>query len=233
MTTYSQLVDEMILELRRHDLKVQIGEYLNQTLREVHFSPLPQEQNAVIYYRENFREALLAANLESGFGWDIPDPAVFQAMQVVKYLSGCEEYPPELIPSRGLKGREAFYYRAGSHYSFAGYGGLNAAIAIGYYEYPRRLRYYEPLLRPAEYDSDLGWTYAEAFDQSEETRLAAREYCSNWLLLRWDSVIKEGVRAKVYKRIGDDPRARTCYSLYMSLRAGLMSSESYKPGGYA
>lgn len=50
--------------------------------------------------------------------------------------------------------------------------------------------------------------------------------------MRWQEVIEEGLRAKIYKRVGDDQRARTSYSLYQSLRKGLVMAESVNnPGG--
>jgi hypothetical protein len=43
--------------------------------------------------------------------------------------------------------------------------------------------------------------------------------------MRWSDVLREGLRAKVYKRISDQLRAQTSYSLYSQLRQGLFTSE--------
>lgn len=233
MTTFSQLVDSIVREVRRPDLLSEVVTYLNQTLREVHFTTDAKSQ--AIMYRENFTESMLTATVETGFAWMIPDSTTFQAMQVVKYpfCRSDDPYPPEVVPSRGLRGKHQFYYRAGNQYLFSGYGGQGAQIAIGYYAYPRRLKYYPVGQRPGEYDSDMGWTYAPSFDVDANTRLAAQAFTTNWLLLRWLDVLSEGVRAKVYKRVSDTDRARTCYSLYSSLRQGLYSSECADLGGYA
>jgi hypothetical protein len=229
MTTFSQLVDDMVLETRRPDMRREIITYLNQTIREVHADP---QRNNGIMYRANFTEELLTATSASGFTYEIPDMTRWQAMQVVQFLAS-GVYPPEVIPSRALATKDYYYYRAGNFYHFSGFGGAQSQIAIGYYLYPRRLAYHAPGIRPAEYDPELGWVYNVAFDSTNELRTYAREMVTNWLLMRWVDVISEGLRAKIYKRISDDTRAKTCYSLFSSLRQGLLSNESADLGGYA
>lgn len=227
MTTFSQLVDAMVAETKRSDLVSEITSYLNQTIREVHFT---SDRNAALFYSENFREALLTANVESGFGWAIPKPTVFQKMQVVQYSTIVDRqrnpvYAVETTPGRHLSGIEVFFYRAGGTFVFSGYGGNTSQIAIGYYEFPPSLLYKTPLQRPATYDPETGWTYAAGVN-TPELQLAAQELTTNWLLMRWKDVIAEGVRAKVYKRVADPDRARTSYSMFGSLRQGLWTSET-------
>lgn len=227
MTTFSQLVDRIVNETRRPDLLVDIGDYLNQTIRELHFTP---ERGNAIFYRDNLREVQLTANSESAFRWQIPLPAVFQGMQAVRFDSVAtrdvdQVYARETIPSRAIQGLEHFYYRAGDTYVFSGFGGLNANISLAYYEYPRRLKYRALAERFASWDDESGWSYHDDWDDTDELKLDARNLSSNWLLLRWADVCAEGLRAKVYKRTSDDARARTCYSLYSQLRQGLFTSE--------
>lgn len=226
MTTFSQLVDSMVTELLRPDLREQIGKYLNQAIREVHFEP---QSNNAVQFRENFSEIQLTANVETGYTWDYPNPDRFQSVQVVKYDTvwdrDSQVYPPEVIPSRALANLSQFYYRAGSTFAFAGYGGINGLISIGFYEYPRRLKYYVTADRPAQYDCEDGWTYHADYVTDEE-QADARLKVSNWMLLRWDTVLEEAVRAKVYKRVSDNDRARTAYSMYLTLRRGLVTAES-------
>lgn len=232
MTTFSQLVDSIVSETKRPDLVSEIATYLNQTIREAHFTP---DRGAALLYPENFREALLTANSDSSFTWDVPNPGTFQKMQLVKFASifdrlGNDVYAKETTPGRHLANLDYFFYRAGGTFVFSGYGGINSQVAIGYYEYPRALKYYLPVNRPASYDVELGWSY-HADVNTDELREAARILTSNWLLLRWADVISEGVRAKVYKRLSDTERARTSYSLYGSLRQGLWTSETAEVGG--
>jgi len=233
MTTFSQLVDDIARETHRPDMIPDIADYLNQTLREIHFTPA---RGNVIHFRENLREAQLVANTVSGFGWDIPNPALFQSMQAVRFDSifladGKNPYAIEHIPSRVMATHPYFFYRAGGRYIFSGYGGLNSIISLAYYEYPRRLKYRSPLERLASYDDELGWTYHADWDSDEAVRLDARTLSSNWILLRWRDLIAEGLRAKVYKRVSDDARARTSYSMYTQQRQGIFTSEIASGGG--
>lgn len=231
MTTYSQLVDKMVSETRRPDLISNIQTYVNQTIRELHFTP---DRGNAIHYRENMRELSLAASMESGYTWDIPHPEVFQGMLAVKYSSMFVDdenpYVPERLPGRILNTLTRYYYRAGNYFVFEGYGGLNGGISLAYYEYPRRLKYFATDCRPCEWDDAYGWSYMDQFVH-EHSRATAQSICTNWILQRWEDVLSEGVRAKIYKRISDTERARTCYSLYSQLRQGLVTSEIANPGG--
>ena len=227
MTTFSQLVDRIVDETRRPDLRNDICEYLNQTIRELHFTP---NQGSAIAYRENLTELQLTANSEEAFTWAIPNPQTFQQMQAVRFdslysRSNVWVYAREVVPNRGMANLDVFYYRAGSTFVFSGYGGLNSTISLAYYEYPRRLKYRFSANRLASFDDELGWTYHDDWDATDELKLDARNLSSNWLLLRWADVVSEGLRAKIYKRLSDDSRARTCYSLYSQLRVGLFTSE--------
>lgn len=227
MFTFSQLVDDLVTETRRPDLQVDIARYLNQTIREVHFDP---SSNAAILYPENFAETLLTAVNESGENWDIPNPTRFQAIAGVKYPTVFDSdnnpvWARSTMPGRHLNQIDYYFYRVGSTFVFSGYGGVDGTIAIGYYEYPRALSYLAAAARPATYTEESGWAYAAGID-TPELQEAARLTVSNWLLLRWNQVIAEGLRAKVYKRTSDTERARTSYSLYTSLRRGLYTSET-------
>lgn len=224
MTTFSQLVDKMIRETHRPDMAPEIASYLNQVIREVHFDP---QTNNVVIYSENYKEQQLVATVESGMTWSIPNPANFQAILGVKFAR-CDRWAKQVTPGPRIQLEDYCWYRGGSMLAFGGrlgYGGIGAAIQLAWYEYPRGLKYFPLVNRPAEYDPDSGWTYAPTYDVDEVTRLQAREMVSNWLLMRWDTVLEEGLRAKIYKRTSDTERQRTSYSLYMQLRRGLYTSE--------
>lgn len=225
--TFSQMVDGMVSELKRPDLSSEIATYVNQTVREMHFT---EDRNAALFFRENFNELLLTSNLESGLVWEIPSPTVFQKLTGVQYLNvfdddGQPVWPRETTPGRHLQGMTQFFYRVGSTYVFSGYGGLNSQIALGWYEFPRSLKYKTVAARPASFDIESGWTYDPSITTPEQQE-AARILSTNWIIQRWNDVVEEGVRAKVYKRVGDTERARTCYSLYQSLRHGFWTSET-------
>lgn len=226
MYTFSQLVDEIVAECKRPDLHSDIQRYLNQTIREVHFT---EDRGAALFFKENFREEQITSLVEAALTWEIPEPTTFQKMAGVRYNmiwddDGNQVWANESSPGRHLNGKTVFFYRVGSTYVFAGFGGINATVDLAWYEFPRSLKYKAPDVRPASYDPETGWTYGAGI-VTDEQKLGARELSTNWLLMRWNQVLAEGLRAKVYKRVSDDSRSRTCYSMYQSLRHGLWTSE--------
>lgn len=226
MTTFSQLVDTIVSESRRPDMVAEIATYINQTIRELHFD---QESNKILFFNDNFREDQLTAGSESGFSWTIPNPAVFQKLKVVAYATrvdyeGKPLYPQRTTPGRHLNKLSAYYYQAGEKFFFNDYGGLNAKINLGWFEFPRRLVYqvdgrlvtWDEVEQVFDYDPSL---------TTDELKEAALAQVTNWILTRHEDVVAEGARAKVYKRVSDTERARTSYSMYMSLRGGFWSNE--------
>lgn len=230
MITFSQIVDDMVLETRRLDLVAEIARYLNQTIREVHFEP---ERNNVCLFKNNFREDQITASVDTGQTWVIPDLAIFQKEHAFRFDSvwdsdGDPVYASPMTPGPAMNRSDYFYYQAGDTFVFGGkvgYGGVGGVISIAWFEYPSRLKYYAAADRPATWDEESGWSYHATYDVDATTRLAARNLVSNWLTEKWTAVMEEGLRAKVYKRLSDDVRQRTCYSLYQQLRRGLITSE--------
>jgi hypothetical protein len=226
MTTFSQLVDSIVSETKRPDLVSEIVSYANQTIRECHLHP---ETSAIQFFPDNARETRLTANREGSFTWAIPNRATFQKIHTVKYTGsydrlGQEVYPKEVTPGRHLSDITAYYYRVGKEFVFSGFYGINALIDIYWFAYPPSLKYMPANCRPMVFDDFDQKIYSEAWicDSSTED---ADKLTTNWILESWSEVVKEGVRAKVYKRLSDTERARTCYSLYAQLRKGLVTAE--------
>lgn len=232
MTTFSQLVDKMVAETRRPDLQTEVGSYVNLTLRELHMEP--KNGNAV-FFKENLKEDQLTANIDSGFYWDVPKPSTFQGMAAVRYDSVFDSnrpvYPKEMNPGRIMNEERHFFYRSGSRIWFRGYGGNGALISMAWFEYVPYLQYYASGSRPAIYDDFSGWTYASGIT-TDDQKAVAQSQVTNWLLLRHATIIEEGMRAKIYKRLGDDIRARTSYSMYSTLRQGMYGAEVADLGIY-
>lgn len=227
MYTFSQLVDEIVSETKRPDLVSDISRYLNQTIREVHFT---EDRGAALFFLENFRETQITSLSETALVWEIPEPTTFQKMAGVRYDNvwddnGEQVWAKESTPGRHLNSMSRFFYRVGGTYVFAGFGGLNSKVSLAWYEFPRSLKYKAAGARPAEYDIESGWVYGSGI-VTDEQKLGARELSTNWLLMRWNQVIAEGLRAKVYKRLSDDSRAGKSYSLYQAQRHGLWTSET-------
>lgn len=235
MTTFSQLVDEMVVETRRPDLRAEIATYLNQTIREVHFEP---SRGNVVHYPANRREVQVTATTDSGQIWDIPNPTTFQGLEAVEFPDLClghDGFAKEVTPGPRIKTQPMVFYRSGPSYVFGGavgYGGINSHINISWFEYPPSLKYKDATHREATYDIESGWTYFNLTGVGglDYTQLAnhdaAQLRVTNWILLRWPDVLREGLRAKIYKRLSDQLRATTSYSLYAQLRQGLFTSEA-------
>lgn len=235
MTTFSQLVDEMVVETRRPDLRSELATYLNQTIREVHFEPT---KGNVVFYAENRKEDQITATSIDAQIWDIPSPTNFQGMEAVRFPNvscGRISYAVEARPGPSLLSKPFFYYRTGPSFVFGGtvgYGGVGALIQLSWFEYPPALKYKAALpvnQREATYDVESGWTYYTVnsvdYGSTADLQAQARAKVTNWILLRWSDVLREGLRAKVYKRLSDQLRAQTSYSLYSQLRQGLFTSE--------
>lgn len=226
MTTFSQLVDSIKKETRRPDLEVEIARFCNQTVREIHFD---SQSNSVLFFADNFRETQLVASVENGQGWDIPNPSTWQKLHTARYDGVCENghqvYAKATTPGRHLAGLHHYFYQTGGQFAFAGYGGTGSVISLGYYEYPRSLKYQPEATRLVTWDEEETHFVYDASLTTPEDRQQALGRATNWLLTRWSDVIAEGLRAKVYKSRGDTERARTAYSMYMALRQGLWTSE--------
>lgn len=232
MATFSQLVDSVTTEVSRPDMTTTVAEYLRQAIREVHLDP---ERATPVALWPNYAEAQVTADVDSAYHWLIPDTTRFQSLGMVRYdsvwVDGYQVHPTPL-PRAGMSERLSHaYQQVGDRVIFKGYGGTGGVISIAYFQYPKALKYYPVATRPASYDEVDGYTYLPAYDVDDTTRESARLLTTNWLLERWDMILAEGMRAKIYKRLGDESRARLCYSAYMQLRAGLINSESADLGG--
>lgn len=221
MTTFSELVDSMVSELRRPDLGSEIARYLNQTIRECHFDPVT---NAAQFFKSNTVEATIAATSESAQVWTPPCPQNFQKLSAVEYPT-IGIWPEETTPGRHLRGKTHYYYQVGGSFVFSDYGGVGGQINLFYFVFPHSLTYFAESCRPMQCSLLGEKVYAEEWIH-DHSREDADLLCTNWLLMSWKTVLEEGVRAKVYKRLSDTERARTAYSLYAQLRRGLVTSES-------
>lgn len=230
MPTLSQMVDEVVLETRRPDLRNQVVNYLNQTVREIHAEP---QRGNVAFYSDNYRETQIVVDSVDRQSWVMPNLSLFQQEVAVRFdgayhRDGRRVYAQKVTPGPRMESEDYYYYRAGETFVFGGvrgYGALGTTISIAYYEYPRSLKYYASANRPASYDVVDGWSYHDDFNTNDETREAARSLVTNWVLMRWTECIMEGLRAKIYKRLSDDVRQRTAYSLFMQMRMQLYTSE--------
>jgi len=232
MYSHTQIIDDLIEELLRPDLRAAMGNALNQTIRELHFTT---GQNPVpVGYADNIVELEITADSETGFTYVLPRPRQFQMMEAVWY-SAYGRYATQRRPSsirqfaESMDGAEYGWYRSGDTIAFDNYGGLDADIQLAWFEYVPRLKDYEVEAdAPAWWDDTTeSWAYHEDYDTNAETRANALALSTSWMHLRWKDTLMAGVRAKIWARLGDTERAKIAYSSYESLRPLIVGAETY------
>lgn len=233
MTTYSQLVDRLVIESRRPDMRPNIESYVNQTIRELHIMP---NSGAALLFKSNMIELEITADVDDGFIWSFPRPQSFQAIETVFYNTP-QKHATERIPStihmflNQINGKY-YYYRTGDGIAMSGYGGIGSLIKIAYFEFPRRLVYFPLADRPVQWnEADETWVYKDGI-VTEQQKLEALQKCTNWMLFRWEDIVKQGAFSKTAAFLANYDRARLAYSLYESLRPGLHLAEQYTPPVY-
>lgn len=229
MSTFSEVVDELAVELVRPDFKIAITDYLNLTIRELHQKKMNADVAPVLYDSNRVEDAVTVTSLPAI--WDIPNIARFQYFETAYYPTrGIYAHKKHVIRTRenGYDPVDPYWYRAGGYIAFNGVA-IGEDINLSYFQYPARLKYYPvatPQVRPAVYNFETNtYTYATTYDIDATTRGNARDLVTNWLLLNHVEVLKQGVRAKVWARLGETDRAKMGFSLYESLRLGLIGSE--------
>lgn len=224
MTTFSVMVDELAAEAVRPDMRAVLATYVNQTIRDVHFRP--QTNMPVNYDANRFEETLVAAT-DSPVLWALPSVTRFQDLESVY----CREYRRYLVrknPSVALKESnepfaELYWYRTGPSIAFSGIvTGLH--LDLSYFMFPQTLVYRASADRLIRYDPATdSYVLIAGGGAPSESQLALE---TNWLLQRWEHVIREGARAKLYKRLGDDVRTRMAFSSFESMRTAIWNTEA-------
>lgn len=224
MTTFSQLVDAMVLEHLRPDLLTTIVSYVNQTIREVHMN---EKSGLPIYFESNRDEDEITV-LELPALWPIPSVPRFQAVEAIFY-SDINVYAKRRAPIKTQLEHtfgSAFWYRTGAQIALSGVV-EGSTVKISWFDYPRQLAYYTAANRPAVWNVESQtFSYHADYNSTDELKETARELSTNWLLQRWEMTIMQGVRNKIHARLGEPERAKTSYSLYSALRMQLVNSES-------
>jgi hypothetical protein len=226
MSTFSQLIDEVASELRRPDLVPAIAAYLNQSIREMHFKSGGTGVQHPAFYAANRFEAQVVIPSDGTYTWPIPNSTTFQTLEAayVPDVSGYwEPKTPRSINRESLSSfAERRFYRSGPVFVFTnmvtGY-----TLNLSWFEYPRRLFYQPVSERIVIYNPETdGFELVAGGIPTEEQLLLV----TNWLLERWsDSALKEGIRAKVWKRLGDDTRAKMAFSAFGAARQMVFLSE--------
>lgn len=231
MTTFSQMVDSLIAETSRPDMKDMIVQYVNQTIRELHTDTMTK---LPVGFTSNMVEDEVAIDVDAGetFLWDIPNTHRFQMIESI-YYPYVDEYVKEKRPSTAFlfadqANSEYYWYRTGpSQIAMAGHGGQSDTVKLAWFNTLRRLIYYATSARPATWsDESETYTYGAAYVTTEE-RLEALDLSTNWMLERYEDLVLNGVRAKIWIRIGEEGRGKMAYSQYESNRPAMVATETF------
>ncbi len=234
INTFSAAVDDAVIRSGRPDRKADIVAFVRASIREVRVLAL---------FQKDFVEDQLLATSDP-FIWVLPQG--FRTMWTVSYPAlvdqqGYPIYPRAKLPSRGLRGVEHYYYQSGDSMVFAGVAAsanlsptLTAPINIAYFEYGKKLPYYDLLttgvVRPAVFTLETdAWTYNVVdgidYDSTPELQQTARELVSNWPLFDWYDTVVEGTLAKILKVVGDT-RAVSSFALFSSFKKDVQKGEA-------
>lgn len=222
-TTFSQLVDDLALEVKRPDQRDNIATYVNQSIRELHSRPA---MNVIVKFDANRVEDQQTVAMTNPWLWMIPSVTRFIDIEAA-FLPEYGIYVPKRNPRIAREfsfepNSDIYYYRSGSTYAFAGLG-VGTLVDLSYHMYPQYLAYKEVNTRVVKYDpeSDSFVLIADGGVPTDE-QLALEV---NWPLERWADTIRQGARAKLYGRLGDMERSRTAFSAYESMRMTVWNSE--------
>lgn len=230
MTTFSQMVDLLLKEIVRPDMVTMLPDYLNQTIREMHTNA---QTSLPVAYADNRIEHLITIDSSvldaDNFVWPLPDPTRFQMVEAI-YYRGVGRYAkprtPDVARVRNFSDplRSYYYYRSGPNLAFSKPGGVGDIVEASILYYPRRLLYQQGTQRKVSWNAE-----SEVFEYINGGTIADLDKATNWLLQRHADCLMEGTRAKAYKRMDDQNRAKLAYSQYESMRAAVIATESVSP----
>jgi hypothetical protein len=222
MTTFSLLVDELTTEVVRPDLRSTIATYVNQTVREMHFRP---GINTLAKFDANRFEDELTFTTEGMWLWALPSATRFQDIEAL-FINDLGLYVPKRSPRIALEpsfepNPDLYWYRSGAQIAINGVAN-GWTGKISYFMFVKTLAYKTANQRTIEYDKDTDTYSLVGGGTPTEEQL---EVETHWLLQRHGECVKEGTRAKLYKRLADESRARMAFSAFESMRTGVTLNE--------
>lgn len=223
MSTFSELVDRIVAERQRPDLRIAAASYVNQVIRQVHSRP---NTGSSIRFDANRLEHSFTLAGNPPYVWPIPFASRFQSIEAI-YNRTVGVYHKERNPSVihntfSQPFHEYKWYRSGPTIII-----VNALegqiIDLSYHEYPRPLAYKAVDARVVTYDYDTdAYVLVAGGGEPTEEQLALE---TNWLLQRWTTLVEEGTRAALFRNTGDESRGRLSYSSFQEQRLQLIQNE--------
>lgn len=214
---FSELVDTVAQRSGRVDRRLDIISWTNLTV---------QEMAGKHCFFKNFVEDQIEVTTDPVI---FPRPARLQKFRTARYdgIDSPDGFPNFCPPGRAQAQYTRFYYANGISYIFKG---AVSYIDIGYYQFPKKLAYYDADVRPATYDFEAEeWSYLDAYDVDDDTREVARDLVSNWVLRDYYELTMEGVLGKAFKAVGDVTRSATHFSFFEKTYADMfLGNEVYE-----
>lgn len=218
-STFSALVDEIILRSQRRDRINDVVSYARSTIREC---------QVLAFFEQDLIEDSITATVIP-FKW--PRPLNLRTIlaakpQVVLDRRGKKLYFKNRPPGQVVRDEDYFLYLSGNTFLFSGLSlEVNNIIDIAYFTYARKFIYYIIADRPATWNPETEtWSYHANYSATQTLNDEAEDLVSNWLLFYWYDLILEGVLAKIFKSVGDE-RSRTAFALFKSMQKDLLSGE--------
>lgn len=218
-STFSALVDEVILRSQRRDRIADVVSYARTTIREC---------QVLAFFEQDLIEESITATAEP-FEW--PRPLNLRTILAAKPQDiigrrGKKLYFTNRPPGQVVRDEDYFLYLSGDTFLFSGLSlesGL--VIDIAYFTYSRKFIYYVTDDRPAVWDPETEtWSYHANYSATQELNDEAEALVTHWLLFYWYDLILEGVLAKIFKSVGDE-RSRTAFALFKSMQKDLLKGE--------
>jgi hypothetical protein len=205
--------------------------YLNQTVREIH--TFSRDGTPVFYEDNRLEESVILSGMTVDPGkylWTIPNLTVFQAMDAVWYGSVgkyAEERNPRvaMLPNLMNPSDPYYWYRSGPQIAFSTPGLDGQEILLSYFAYPRSLPYFAGGTSPILFNRfTFAYEVNPKYTGPTLTYDQAMAVSTNWVLQRHEDSIKEGVRAKAWKRVDDMNRAKLSYSTFETMKTAIQQS---------
>lgn len=206
-------------------MRAAIASYTNQTIRDVHFRP---NLNSPILYDANRYEDEVTVTSDGMWLWSIPSNTRFQDVEAI-FVNELGVYVNRRNPRIALTqsfepDANLYWYRSGPAIAINGVA-AGWTAKLSYHMFPRTLGY-KPATganaRAVRFNPDSDAYELITGGVPSEAQL---ELETHWVLQRWADTIKEGVRAKVWKRLGDMERTRMAYSAFESMRTSIWNTE--------
>lgn len=239
-TSFSAIVDEIMITTGMHSEYGRVVGYLRTTLHETHSKG---------YFFRDMEEVSIVTDVtpyiyKLPFNWK---RAKF--LQISGTATNKPTPIPLIAPGINTRNLDVYYYQTLDSLVFSGVP-IGSTIAIAYYVHPRVFNYYHKLgstdnpaisqgIVPAYLDDFGVWHYLTTDGNGNSTYIptlgsaildeAAQNISGDWIVFKYHQMLIQGTLAKAFKDRGDIPRSTLSFSLYQTLLSDMIQSEGGTP----